>query len=68
MQNAMTLKAVMCLRAYKKLPGLYDAVLRAATLDKNDTGVQTTLVLAGVSYENATRFGRKYLESISWTK
>jgi hypothetical protein len=67
-QNDLTFKAVLCLRAYKKLPGLYDAVLKAATLNDNNQGVLTTLTLGGVSFENATRFARHYLGSIAWAK
>ena len=60
-------KTVFCLRAYKKFPGLYDAVLTAITLTRRDEALQTILALAGVSYANATRFPRRYLETISWT-
>ncbi len=62
-----TYKAVLCLRAYKRLPGLYDAVFKAASLNNNHSGVQTTLTLSGMSYENATLFARRYLEAISWS-
>jgi hypothetical protein len=61
-----TYKAVMCLRTYKQLPGLYDAVFKAASLNSNHVGLQTTLTLSGVSYENATLFAQRYLEAISW--
>ena len=66
--HGITFKTALCLRAYKKLPGLYDAVLRAATLNNDHRGVQTTLVLAGVSYDNAARFARKYMDSVTWNK
>ena len=59
-------KVALCLRANKRLPGLYDAVLKAATLNENHGGVLTTLVLAGVSANNALRFSQHYLESFRW--
>lgn len=59
-------KTVLCLRSNKRLPGLYDAVLKAATLNENQGGVLTTLVLAGVSADNALRFSQHYLESFRW--
>jgi hypothetical protein len=59
-------KVAFCVRAYKKLRGLYDAVLKVASLNSNRDGVQSTLVLSGVSFENAERFARRYLESIAW--
>ncbi len=64
----LSMRAVLCVRAYKKLPGLYDAVLKVATLGSDNSGVLSTLELGGVSYENAMLFSRKYLESIAWKK
>ena len=61
-QDNQNMRAVLCLRAYRKLPGLYDLVLKAATLNDNSQGMQTTLTLAGVSFDNAIQFARKYLE------
>ncbi len=64
----LEMKAVFCLRAYKKLLGLYDAVLRVATLGGNTEGVQSTLMIQAVSAESATRFSAHYLEAMTWTK
>lgn len=71
--GSLDFKAALCLRRYKRLPGLVDAVLRAATLNHNTRGVITTLVLAGVTPDNARRFARHYLESFgeesrAWTR
>lgn len=66
--RGLTVRAAMCLRAYKRFPGLYDLVLRAATLDANTHGVETSLTLAGFSAENARALARRYLEALSWTK
>ena len=57
---------MLCLRAYKKLPGLYDLVLRAATVEADEEGVVTTLVLAGFSSKNALALARRYLEAVQW--
>jgi serine protease Do len=62
------LKAVLCLRAYRKLAGLYDAVLRAATLDQAHQGLQTSAILTGLSSASITRFVRRYLESLGWAR
>jgi hypothetical protein len=64
--GATHLRVVLCLRAYKKLPGLYDLVLRAATVDADDEALLTTLVLAGFSSENALTLARRYLEAVRW--
>lgn len=59
-----TFKVVFCARAYKKLRGLYDMLLKVASLDDNHEGVYTDLKLTGVSFENAKRMARRYLEAI----
>ena len=60
------MKATLCVRRYRKLAGLYDAVLKAAALGNDDEGFETALVLSGVSFANAERVARAYLESIAW--
>jgi len=60
------LKAVLCARQYVKLPGLYDAMLRGATLGATNVGLVTTLTLSGVSFENIQTLTRRYLEDIRW--
>ena len=64
--GAITFKTEFCLRGYRRFPGLYDAVLRAAPLGRARAGVVTTLSLAGVSFENAQALARRYLGSITW--
>lgn len=66
--EGIILKTVFCIRGYRKLVGLYDAVLKAAALGSRDTGLETTLVLSGVSFEKAVRLTRSYLEAISWSE
>lgn len=64
--GVLTFKTALCVRRYRKFPGLYDAVLRAAALGRSGTGLITTLTLSGVSFENALLLSRRYLGSISW--
>jgi S1-C subfamily serine protease len=66
--GGIPVRAALCLRAYKKLPGLYDLALRAATLNASTSGVQTSLDLAGFSADNARAIARRYLEALAWTK
>lgn len=63
-QDGPAMKVVMCVRGYKKLPGLYDSTLKIATIDQNQKGLQATIMLTGVSFENAQSFSRKFLASI----
>ncbi len=66
--KGVKLKAVLCLRRYLKMDGLYDVELKAATLDSNTEGLQASVALAGVSFVNALRFMHAYLDAIAWTK
>jgi serine protease Do len=63
-----TMKVVYCLRAYRKMPGLYDVVLRAAVLGGGTVAANTSLSLYGVGFENARRLAERYLEGISWSR
>jgi serine protease Do len=62
------IKAVLCVRQYVKLPGLYDAMFRAATLGARNVGLVTTLSLSGVSFENIQTLTRRYIEGIKWRR
>lgn len=64
--QATPMRAVLCLRRYRKLGELYDAVLKVAVLGRPDTGLVSTLTLSGVSFENVDRLSRRYLERITW--
>jgi hypothetical protein len=62
-QAGLPLRAVTCLRAYKKLPQLYDVSVLVATLDQGDAGVQGRFDAQGVSFTNAQRLAKHYLDA-----
>ena len=62
----ISFKASFCLRGYKHLNNIYDMIFTAANLNGKNTGIQTNLILAGISFENATLLSKKYLEAFSW--
>ena len=64
--HGMVMRTQFCVRRYTKYEGLYDAELKAAVLGARDAGVVTSLSLSGVSFENAQRLTKKYLERIRW--
>lgn len=66
-QAGLPLRAVVCLRAYKKLAGLYDVSVLVATLDQNDAGVQGRFDAQGVSFANAQRLVKHYLDAYAVT-
>jgi serine protease Do len=66
--KGLPLRAVVCLRAYKKLPKLYDVSVLVATLDQSTAGVQGRFDAQGVSYDNAMKLALHYLEAYAWTR
>jgi len=66
-RDGLPLKAVICLRAYKKLEGLHDLAVLVATLDASQTGVQGRLDAVGVSAASAQRLAQHYLDGYAWT-
>lgn len=60
--HGLPLRAVLCMRAYKKLPGLYDLSLLVATLDGAEIGAQGRFDALGVSYDNAQKLAAHYLD------
>jgi len=61
-------KLAMCVRRYKRFEGLYDVVLRIATLGGSALGLQSELEMEGVSFEAATKLARRYVEAIRWNR
>ena len=59
------LRAVLCVRAYRKFAGLYDFALLTATTDQGLMNLQSRLDARGVSYDNGMRLSRVFLEAIS---
>lgn len=59
-------RAVLCLRGLKKIPGLYDSMLRVAVLGRSNAGLISTLTLSGASWENIARLTSRYLERVAW--
>jgi serine protease Do len=67
-RDGLPLRSVLCLRAYKKLPGLYTMSLLVATLDAPRQGAQGRFDADGVSWDNAMRLARHYLQGFGWTR
>jgi serine protease Do len=67
-RDGLPLRAVVCMRAYKKLPQLYDVAVLVATLDQNQSGVQGRFDAQGVSFANAQRLAQHYLGAYRWVQ
>jgi len=65
-RDGLPLRAVVCLRAYKKLPEVYDLSVLVATLDQKQAGVQGRFDAQGLSFANAQKLAKHYLEAYGW--
>ncbi len=59
-------RAVLCLRGLRKLPGLYDATIKVAVLGRSNAGLVSTLTLSGASWENIDRISDRFVERVAW--
>jgi len=59
------LRAVLCVRAYRKFAGLYDFALLTAATDQGAMSLQSRLDARGVSYDNGMRLTQVFLNSFS---
>ncbi|MEY4560977.1 MAG: hypothetical protein RLZZ618_254 [Pseudomonadota bacterium] len=64
--NKLPMRAVVCLRAYPQLPELYDLTVLVVTVDQAKGGVQGRFGVSGLSYANAMKLSRHYLEGYGW--
>jgi hypothetical protein len=60
----LPLRAVTCVRAYRKFAGLYNFTLLTASTDDAQASLQSRLDLAGVSFENGLRATRAFLSAL----
>ena len=67
-RDGLPMRAVVCLRAYKKLPQLYDVSVLVATLDQNQAGVQGRFDAQGLSFANAMKLSQHYLDAYGLIK
>jgi hypothetical protein len=63
--STLPMRAVMCVRAYRKFDGLYDFALLTSSTEEGKMNLQSRLDARGVSYENGLRASRAFLESLA---
>lgn len=61
----LPLRAVLCVRAYRKFTGLYDFALLTASTDHGLMSLQSRIDARGVSYENGLRLTRAFLTALT---
>ena len=62
--RSVPLRAVICVRAYRKFAGLYNFTLLTATTDDARASLQSRIDVSGVSYENGMRTTRAFLDTL----
>lgn len=66
-REGLPLRAVVCLRAYRKLEGLHDLSILVTTVDAATQGALGRFDARGVSFDNALKLAAHYLEGFAWT-
>jgi hypothetical protein len=66
-RDGLPLRAVVCLRAYRKLEGLHDLSILVTTVDDAKQGALGRFDARGVSFDNALKLAAHYLEGFAWT-
>lgn len=66
-RDGLPLRAVVCLRAYRKLEGLHDLSILVTTVDAAEQGALGRFDARGVSFDNALKLAAHYLEGFAWT-
>ncbi|WP_426174692.1 S1 family peptidase [Massilia sp. TWR1-2-2] len=62
--KTVPVRAVTCVRAYRKFAGLYNFTLMTATTDDPKASLQSRVDVSGVSYENGMRTTRAFLAAL----
>jgi hypothetical protein len=65
-REGLPMRAVICLRAYKKLAGLHDVSVLVTSVDAATEGVQGRFDARGVSFDNGLRLAEHYLKGFAW--
>lgn len=64
----LKMKLALCLRRHVKFEGLYDLLVKGATLEHPTSGLQTTFLVTGINHANAMRLARRYVDAFGWKK
>ena len=64
--GSVVLRAVVCLSAYRKLPGLYNMTVLAASINQPTQGVLGRLDVQGIAFDNGMKLARHYLQAFRW--
>ena len=60
-------KSILCVRAYKEYPGLYDFLYTGATVHDEHKGLISHFTISGIEKDLGMQFTKKFIESVRWT-
>lgn len=58
---------MVCVRAYRKIEGLYDFTVRVSSLNSAKRGFASHLDMYGLEFDSGTRFIQRYVDAMEWT-
>ena len=64
--GGFTANTTICLRAYRKLDGIYDLYVRVVSRNGSRQGFLSSLIVTGVAPERGLAFARTYLDAMQW--
>ncbi|XQW84754.1 S1 family peptidase [Thalassotalea piscium] len=59
-------KSVLCVRAYKDFPQLYDVLYLGVSVDKDKQALLSHFTISGVAQDSVQAFTKQFMESVSW--
>jgi len=59
-------KSILCVRAYKEFPGLYDFLYTGATVHDGHRGLISHFTISGVEKDLGMQFTQKFIEHVRW--
>jgi hypothetical protein len=63
--NKLSLRALLCVTAYREFEDLYNFSLLTATTDQSLESLQSRLNISGVNYENGLQISTAFLNSLA---
>ena len=64
--GSLPLRAVVCMSAYRKLPGLYTMTVLAASVNQPTQGVLGRMDVQGIAFDNGMKLASQYLKAFRW--
>lgn len=64
--GSLPLRAVVCMSAYRKLPGLYNMTVLATAVNQPTQGVLGRMDVQGIAFDNGMKLASHYLRAFRW--